>query len=313
MALTLARDAESEPPSLQSRPTPLTTTSTDHAVPATAPMPVPQLARLIHDHELDPTGAELESDAAAARANPLAYLASSSPSRALSRFWDRLSPPSIPSPFQVASAPPYPPAFLGREDGGDSDRAGSAEDHPVRDHFAAMAIDAHPPTSPLVLEQYDSASQLSFSLRRAAVPEPVQQRNYGAAAAAFGHEGRRASRRPRTDSWESPFRLPSMPWKSREKQDGDSSAIVGNGDRDSDSMVDDEACFVDGWEGKVGKPPAPGSLINAHSFASCADLRFPRPQTFSLPSPSRSRSTSSPTSTFVRSSQRALSRANGAR
>jgi hypothetical protein len=33
------------------------------------------------------------------------------------------------------------------------------------------------------------------------------------------------------------------------KQDGDSSAIVGNGDRDSDSMVDDEACFVDGWEG----------------------------------------------------------------
>lgn len=259
MALTLARDAESEPPSLQSRPTPLTTTSTDHAVPATAPMPVPQLARLIHDHELDPTGAELESDAAAARANPLAYLASSSPSRALSRFWDRLSPPSIPSPFQVASAPPYPPAFLGRDgDRDDSNRAGSVEDH---HHFVGMAIGAHPPTIPPVLEQYDSASQLSFSLRRAAVPEPVQQRNYGAGAAAFSQEGRRASRRPRTDSWESPFRLPSMPWKSREKQDGDSSAIVGNGDRDSDSMVDDEACFVDGWEGKVGTPRAlSGSL-----------------------------------------------------
>lgn len=244
MALTLARDAETDPPT-ESRPTTVTTA-------ATAPMPVPQLARLINDHELDPASGDFDTDAAAAAAasaNPLAYLASSSPSRALSRFWDRLSPPSIPSPFQVASAPPYPPAFLGRDgDRDDSNRAGSVEDH---HHFVGMAIGAHPPTSPPVLEQYDSASQLSFSLRRAAVPEPVQQRNYGAGAAAFSQEGRRASRRPRTDSWESPFRLPSMPWKSREKQDGDSSAIVGNGDRDSDSMVDDEACFVDGWEGKV--------------------------------------------------------------
>lgn len=263
MALTLARDAERELQS-QSRPTTSTSTSTEHAAAATAPMPVPQLARLINDRDLDPTG-DFDSDAAA-RANPLAYLASSSPSRALSRFWDRLSPPSIPSPFQVASAPPYPPAFLGRDDRDNSDQAGSAQD-PVPDHFAAMAIDAHPPTSSPVLEQYDSASQLSFSLRRAAVPEPVQQRTYGAAAAAFSHEGRRASRRPRTDSWEPPFRLPSMPWKSREKQDADSSAIVGNGDRDSDSMVDDEACFVDGWEGKVGKSRALVPLVDAPAFS----------------------------------------------
>ncbi|GAA5871890.1 hypothetical protein JCM3774_000721 [Rhodotorula dairenensis] len=227
-----------------SRPTTSPSASTVYAPPTPA-VPVPQLERvqrLAHDTDLD-RSADLEPDAARAN-SPLAYLASSSPSRALSRFWDRLSPPTIPSPFQVASAPPYPPAFLGRADR-DGEEPMAADDH-VHDHFASTHVAASRP----VLEQHDSASQLSFSLRRAAVVEPVLHRNSGTPSAA-SQEGRRQTRRPRTDSWDPPFRLPTMPWKGKEKQDAGTSALIGNGDGDLDSMIDDEACFVDGWEGKV--------------------------------------------------------------
>lgn len=232
-----------------SRPTTAASASTG-CTPATPAVPVPQLARV---QRLAGGGnshgdGELDSDGAVRANSPLAYLASSSPSRALSRFWDRLSPPSIPSPFQVASAPPYPPAFLGRLD---RDTEPMRADDPVHDRFASTADAASTAASRPVLEQHDSASQLSFSLRRAAVVEPMLHRNSGTRPAS-SQDGPRQTRRPRTDSWEPPFRLPSMPWKGKEKQEFGTSAIPANGDRDSDSMIDDEACFVDGWEGKVG-------------------------------------------------------------
>ncbi|GAA5981241.1 hypothetical protein JCM10908_004035 [Rhodotorula pacifica] len=238
------------------RPRPTTTTaatqttSTDATAAAATPaVPVPQQYRAYRAIDEDYRGRTVDSDQDA-RANPLAYLASSSPSRALSRFWDRLSPPSIPSPFQVASAPPYPPAFLERGGEHDADLVGQEE--PAYDRFPSSVPINVTPTRP-VLEQHDSASQLSFSLRRAAATEPrAQHRTNGVAEAATAQEGRRHARRARTESWESPFRLPIMPWKGKEKQGFSNAAIGGvNGNADSAGMVDDEACFVDGWEGKV--------------------------------------------------------------
>ncbi|BGP36382.1 hypothetical protein JCM10450v2_000282 [Rhodotorula kratochvilovae] len=152
---------------------------------------------------------------------PFAYIASSSPSRALSRIWDRFSPPAIPSPFASSSASttpsasPFPAGFLARANTPSSSHAPAHSD----DLFAAPTpVDIR--GSKPVLEQHDSASQLSFSLRRASVSAP------------------------RNDAWESPFRLPSLPWKGKDRERHDE-------DVDIDDMVDDEACFVDGWEGKV--------------------------------------------------------------
>ncbi|GAA5850910.1 hypothetical protein JCM9279_006239 [Rhodotorula babjevae] len=159
---------------------------------------------------------------------PFANVASSSPSRALGRIWDRFSPPSLPSPFSSSShnTPPIPSAFLSRAS--TPRRTDSAEHHDVvaQSHQAGDADSARRGRPP-PLEQHDSASQLSFVLRRAS-----------------------SSSTPRpTDStaWESPFRLPSLPWKGKDRERDRPDEVINQ----DDDMVDDEACFVDGWEGKV--------------------------------------------------------------
>lgn len=174
---------------------------------------------------------------------PFVTVASSSPSRALGRIWDRFSPPSLPSPFSSSAnnTPPIPSAFLTRAST-PRRRTDSAEppDVVAQSHQAG-ATDGSSRGRPPPLEQHDSASQLSFVLRRAS-----------------------SSSTPRpTDSpaWESPFRLPSLPWKGKDRErDRDRPDEVIDQD---DDMVDDEACFVDGWEGKVGASLARSVPVDA--------------------------------------------------
>ncbi|POY70048.1 hypothetical protein BMF94_6935, partial [Rhodotorula taiwanensis] len=255
-------------PTSDSSSTPYATPTSPAQMPAS--VSVPLASRATRDEDGNDAGD-------GSRQHPLAYLASSSPSRALSRFWDRLSPPVIPSPFHAASAPSYPPAFLANADldnvAFSGDRVGNT---PLPIPIAATSSSA---SQRPILEQHDSASQLSFSLRRAASPDagslplpahtgahrPASSASASASAprsTSFGAtlEGRRQARRPRTDSWDSPFRLPSMPWRGKDRHDtGNSSAIADDYDDDfnnallgiDEAMIDDEACFVDGWEGKV--------------------------------------------------------------
>lgn len=93
--------------------------------------------------------------------------------------------------------------------------------------------------------------------------------------------------------------------------DDDSDFDPGEGPLDGEEgvVVDDEACFVDGWEGKVGEfGRALSPLLLLHGKAHL----FTYPQTSSLPSPKRSRSTSCSTSTFNLSSSPPASPDNGA-
>ncbi|BGP52672.1 hypothetical protein JCM8202_004801 [Rhodotorula sphaerocarpa] len=229
--------------------------------------------------------AAADTQGTAERSAPLGYFASSSPSRALSRFWDRLSPPHLPSPFHAAAAPPYPPAFLAN-----SARESDAHDANAAQGSRGSLPDSIPiarprptgdPSPSAWTEQHDAASQLSFSLRRAAAQEgeaaaaeegpaslpahpwtgtggasPLSgsPRSAGSRTSSNGGAcGGWRSRRHRTESWEPPFRLPTMPWRSsKERQDaGARSGYLNDQLLDDDYMVDDEACFVDGWEGKV--------------------------------------------------------------
>ncbi|GAA5924914.1 hypothetical protein JCM3775_006316 [Rhodotorula graminis] len=174
-------------------------------------------------------GTSSSAPLASSAPRPLAHVASSSPSSALGRIWDRFSPPSIPSPFSASSpqgTPPIPPAFLSRSS--TPHRADSAERPDVVAQSQQPGYrDGTTRGRPTPLEQHDSASQLSFVLRRASASS--------------------TPRPPDSSSWESPFRLPSLPWKGKDRErDRPDEAI----DHDDD-MVDDEACFVDGWEGKV--------------------------------------------------------------
>ncbi|GJN92135.1 hypothetical protein Rhopal_005165-T1 [Rhodotorula paludigena] len=169
---------------------------------------------------------------AASRQQSSSAFASSSPSRALSRLWDRLSPPSMPSPFSSASTPPFPSAFLSTQP---ADNASPAPHPPTSDFFGKSGA----PRAVVrpELEQHDSASQLSFSLRRpsatATAPDPrssAMRTTLSSSPGAF------------RQAWESPFRLPIMPWKGKDREEEFA---------EDAEMVDDEACFVDGWEGKV--------------------------------------------------------------
>lgn len=267
-------------PTSDSSSTPYATPTSPAQMPAS--VSVPLASRATRDEDGNDAGD-------GSRQHPLAYLASSSPSRALSRFWDRLSPPVIPSPFHATSAPSYPPAFLANADldnvAFSGDRVGNT---PLPIPIAATSSSA---SQRPILEQHDSASQLSFSLRRAASPDagslplpahtgahpPASSASASASAprsASFGAtlEGRRQARRPRTDSWDSPFRLPSMPWRGKDRHDtANSSAIADDYDDDfnnallgiDEAMIDDEACFVDGWEGKVGTSESRGGGVRA--------------------------------------------------
>ncbi|GAA6059354.1 hypothetical protein JCM10212_003252 [Sporobolomyces blumeae] len=174
--------------------------------------------------------------------NPISFLSASSPSRAFSRIWDRFSPPSISSPFSLPHPPSLPSSFLRQSPTTDSLPAPDAS--PARpDDFARRRV-------PPKLEQHDSASQLSFSLRRAST---------GARQAVLPRD-RARSRSPsagRGEGWE-PFRLPTMPkWRARgDKGKGKETAIEDGDDDEGERDVraiaaDDEACFVDGWQGKV--------------------------------------------------------------
>ncbi|GAA5918367.1 hypothetical protein JCM1841_002190 [Sporobolomyces salmonicolor] len=164
------------------------------------------------------------SSAPRSSVNPISFLSSSSPSRAISRIWDRFSPPSLPSPFSLPHVPSLPTSLLARSSAPPDPPPAAPDDFRRR----------RPPTP----EERDSASQLSFSLRRAA----------GARWTRSGDSARRSA--SVGEGWE-PFKLPTMPkWtpgkgKEKEKQlDSDDNMLEGTG-------IDDEACFVDGWEGKV--------------------------------------------------------------
>lgn len=167
------------------------------------------------------------------RTNPLTFLASSSPSRALSRMWDRFSPPSVSSPFHLPHPPAFPPSFLARS----GPPASPDPTIPAETDLFAPQRQIRP-----ILEQHDSASQLSFSLRRgseAGVGGRLPMSSVREEEAVPASRWRSAS-----EGWESPFKLPSMPWKGKEKDNPPlESNILG---------YDDEACFVDGLEGKVG-------------------------------------------------------------
>lgn len=176
--------------------------------------------------------------------NPVSLLSASSPSRAFSRIWDRFSPPSISSPFSLPQHAPSPSFRRAR--------AGS-ESPPVPNASPARSEDFTRRRVPPRLEQHDSASQLSFSLRRA---------SSGAGAAAANEanlfRGRTASGSSSlADSWES-FRLPGVAkWRSiRDK--GKEVATTDSASEEVEEDVfgdgaEDEACFVDEWTGKVGK------------------------------------------------------------
>ncbi|GAA5908008.1 hypothetical protein JCM8208_004022 [Rhodotorula glutinis] len=173
----------------------------------------------------DDAGTSSSAPLATSAPRPFAYAASSSPSRALGRIWDRFSPPSISSPFSSSSqhgTPPIPSAFLRRDDSTERTDV-VAQSHQV----AAADHRGRPPP----LEQHDSASQLSFVLRRASASS--------------------TPRPPDSPAWESPFRLPSLPWKGKDRERDRPDEAIDHDDDDDDDMVDDEACFVDGWEGKV--------------------------------------------------------------
>ncbi|BGP04453.1 hypothetical protein JCM10049v2_000254 [Rhodotorula toruloides] len=179
------------------------------------------------------------------RTNPLTFLASSSPSRALSRMWDRFSPPSVSSPFHLPHPPAFPPNFLARS----APPASPDPTIPAETDLFAPQRQTRP-----ILEQHDSASQLSFSLRRgseAGVGGRLPMSSVREEEAVPASRWRSAS-----EGWESPFKLPSMPWKGKEKDNSPlESNILG---------YDDEACFVDGLEGKVDFLASLPSEISLH-------------------------------------------------
>ncbi|GAA5899485.1 uncharacterized protein JCM6883_005237 [Sporobolomyces salmoneus] len=163
----------------------------------------------------------------------------SSPSQALSRIWNQFSPPSLPSPFSQAQQSPAS-RHLHYADSTGSPSVSNAS--PARsDDF----IRARPPPR---LEQHDSASQLSFSLRRpSSGVTQAEDRNLFRSRAASGVS--------LAESWES-FRLPGVAkWRSlrnkgkgvaNEDSEEEEEDEVSYGDGD-----DDEACFVDEDTGKV--------------------------------------------------------------
>ncbi|GAA6038576.1 hypothetical protein JCM8097_009426 [Rhodosporidiobolus ruineniae] len=180
--------------------------------------------------------------------NPLTFLASSSPSRALSRMWDRFSPPSLPHAF-----PLHPPTHA-----------------PVPTNGAdGLALDPSfrrpnlPSGAVTPAEERQLASQLSFSLRRGSATStvagnagrdgrPTRSRGFsagGAGSSSGGGNGR--------ESWEPPtfrllpdVRMPAVLQRTRRGKAADGRTRAGEEEED-EAMVDDEACFVDGWEGKV--------------------------------------------------------------
>ncbi|GAA6010151.1 hypothetical protein JCM11491_005364 [Sporobolomyces phaffii] len=174
--------------------------------------------------------------------NESSLLSASSPSRALSRIWDRFSPPAIASPF---SLPQPTPASRRRP------RSGSVSP-PIPNASPAGSEDFTRRRLPPRLEQHDSASQLSFSLRRASAganTHQVDERD--------SFRARTASVNSLAESWES-FRLPGVArWRSLRDKGKDVASDDGEEEEDEEEAEvsgvadDDEACFVDEWSGKV--------------------------------------------------------------
>ena len=233
---TSSSDANSRSPPHQdsSRPLPLgsTTTPTSTATYAT-----------------DPTS----------ETNPISLLSASSPSRAFSRIWDRFSPPSISSPFSLPQQS-TPLSLRSRQRSTSPPTPNASPPRP--DDFTRRRL---PPR----LEQHDSASQLSFSLRRASTGARQTQEDDRNAL-----RGRSLSGNNLAESWES-FRLPGMAkWRSRGGK-GKEVAVEDSDEEVSGGGVDDEACFVDGWEGKVGEPFVFSSISNSIEVPiGCLDLDF---------------------------------------
>ncbi|GAA6002737.1 hypothetical protein JCM10207_007651 [Rhodosporidiobolus poonsookiae] len=180
------------------------------------------------------------------RQNALTFIGSSSPSRTFSRLWDRLSPPSVSSPFSLPHPPsfPSPGALFGRS---------SAPPHPptsaplagFEEPFRRRGASTSGAVTPA--EERELASQLTFSLRRSTgrrIPsrdEGREGRSPWPRSAGFStitSSSERESFRLLPD-----VRMPAMPWKGKGRE-ADAGA-------EDDELVDDEACFVDGWEGKV--------------------------------------------------------------
>ncbi|GAA5923061.1 F-box/WD repeat-containing protein [Sporobolomyces koalae] len=176
----------------------------------------------------------ISSGPAAAVTDPVSVLPASSPSRAFSRIWDRFSPPTITSPF---SLPQQQPAFFRRPRSGSSSPSSPPASPARPEDFGRRRV-------PPKLEQHDSASQLSFSLRRASTGAALaEDRN------AF--RARSPSGTPISDGWEA-FRLPGMSkWRSRPDATTDSPVEDSGGEEELGDGADDEACFVDEPYGKV--------------------------------------------------------------
>ncbi|GAA5972766.1 hypothetical protein JCM11641_003009 [Rhodosporidiobolus odoratus] len=191
--------------------------------------------------------------------NPLNLIASSSPSRALSRMWDRFSPPSIPSPFHLPHPPAFPdPSRLLTRSSAPPSSASSALAPPALpgsasrdDTFARRRREHTLPSGAITpAEERELAGQLSFSLKRGGIGR--QQQLEGPSS----REGRLSWPRSASLSavdWEPPsFRLPEVkiPAVLGRGRKGKEKEIVQEQEQE-DATVDDEACFVDGWEGKV--------------------------------------------------------------
>ncbi|GAA5843927.1 hypothetical protein JCM11251_002250 [Rhodosporidiobolus azoricus] len=241
--------------------------STAIADPPAAPLP---LRQAMQARDADGDSDMLDSTTAhqqqlLSRSSPLQFLTStaSSPSRALSRIWDRFSPPSIPSPFS-GPHPPNPGQVLAGEGRGG---AASPNAPPPSSDGSALptlfnspgdafrfrrTVGAHnlPSGAVTPAEERELASQLSFSLR---------SRGNGSSNRDAGGSFGRSARPPKSmtaGEWDPPMfrmlpevRMPAVLGRGSRK--GKERERIGMEAEEDEMMVDDEACFVDGWEGKV--------------------------------------------------------------
>ncbi|GAA5996639.1 hypothetical protein JCM5350_001115 [Sporobolomyces pararoseus] len=215
---------------------------TSQRVPSPSSSPVsPNDALSYPPHQTSPRAVPIASNTSSTSStipdpSAIGFLSASSPSRALSRIWDRFSPPSISSPF---SLPQQPPMSRRRP------RQDSSESSSIPNASPARSEDFTRRRLPPRLEQHDSASQLSFSLRRASGGTgQVEDKNV--------FRTRTTSGASLAESWES-FRLPGVAkWRSlRDKGKGVANEESEEEDDSFGDGADDEACFVDEWSGGV--------------------------------------------------------------
>ncbi|GAA5858734.1 hypothetical protein JCM8547_004963 [Rhodosporidiobolus lusitaniae] len=246
--------------------------SSPHRPPASSAQADPSASRLArsvdgtqeHDEDAEMTPAELRTSALPFVAVP----PSSSPSR-LERLLSRFSPPSLPSPFSSALSARSQTAVAPSQFA----QANSAL-FPPHDSFphrtATSASEAfrrrpgQPSGAVTPAEERELASQLSFSLRRGTGPggrppregssredgksrSSVLQREGSAGPGGDGGDGQTSFRLLPDVRMPAAFKGKAGKGKERHALPASTAAAP---DED-EIMVDDEACFVDGWEGKV--------------------------------------------------------------